>query len=294
MARRRSPSVTMPTSRPAASTTPRQPKRFSVISSRARSIGVSGGASGIASPPCIRSRTRRSRAPSRPPGWNLVEIGRGEAAAGQQGDRQRVAERHLHGGGGGRARAPSGRPRRRPAAVSATSAAGASVEPARAVIATSGRPKRREWATRSASSAVSPELDRASTASPGDDHAQVAVRGLGRMDEQRRRAGRGEGGGDLAGDLAGLAHAGDHHAAGGARQQLHRVGEAAGQAGGQRMQPGRLGVQHRAGDFEVATRCLAERRWRQSSVARFELRRQPAGQPAMARPGQESCQCCEM
>ena len=51
--------------------------------------------------------------------------------------------------------------------VSATSAAAASVDPARAVIATSGRPKRRECATRSASSAVSPEFDSASTASPG-------------------------------------------------------------------------------------------------------------------------------
>ena len=51
--------------------------------------------------------------------------------------------------------------------VSATSAARASVELARAVIATSGRANRRECATRSASSAVSPELDSASTASPG-------------------------------------------------------------------------------------------------------------------------------
>ena len=41
--------------------------------------------------------------------------------------------------------------------------------------------------------------------------------GLGRMDELRRRAGGGEGGGDLAGDMAALAHAGDDDAPGHAR-----------------------------------------------------------------------------
>ena len=40
------------------------------------------------------------------------------------------------------------------------------------------------------------------------DHAEVAVAGLGGMDEEGRRAGGGEGGGDLARHVAGLAHAG--------------------------------------------------------------------------------------
>ncbi len=36
---------------------------------------------------------------------------------------------------------------------------------------------------------------------------------LGRVQEKRRRAGRGHGGGDLLANQAGLAHAGDHEAA---------------------------------------------------------------------------------
>ena len=52
-----------------------RPRRGSRSASRSSAAArgpsaVSGGASGIASPVCIRSRTRRSRAPSRPPGWN--------------------------------------------------------------------------------------------------------------------------------------------------------------------------------------------------------------------------------
>jgi len=43
-------------------------------------------------------------------------------------------------------------------------------------------------------------------------HAEVAVGCFGRVHEQRRGAGRGESGGDLATDMAGLADAGDHHA----------------------------------------------------------------------------------
>jgi hypothetical protein len=42
------------------------------------------------------------------------------------------------------------------------------------------------------------------------DHAEVAVAGLGRMHEERRRAGAGQRRRDLVRDMAGLAHAGDH------------------------------------------------------------------------------------
>ena len=48
----------------------------------------------------------------------------------------------------------------------AQTAVWARVEPAREVMATSGIAKRREWASRSASSGVSPEFESASTASP--------------------------------------------------------------------------------------------------------------------------------
>ena len=45
------------------------------------------------------------------------------------------------------------------------------------------------------------------------DHAEIAVARLGRVHEQRRRAGRGKGRGDLVTDMAGLAHAGNDDAA---------------------------------------------------------------------------------
>jgi hypothetical protein len=45
------------------------------------------------------------------------------------------------------------------------------------------------------------------------EHANIAVHRLGRMQEERGRTGRGEGGGDLLGDDAALAHTGDDDAA---------------------------------------------------------------------------------
>jgi hypothetical protein len=53
-------------------------------------------------------------------------------------------------------------------------------------------------------------------------HAQVAVAGLGRVHEERRRAGAGQRGGDLAAHVAALAHAHDDHAAAAAQHGLHR------------------------------------------------------------------------
>ena len=44
------------------------------------------------------------------------------------------------------------------------------------------------------------------------DHADIAVAGLGRMQEERRRTGAGQRRRDLSADMAGLAHAGHHHA----------------------------------------------------------------------------------
>ena len=59
-----------------------------------------------------------------------------------------------------------------------------------------------------------------------DDAAQVAVDGLGRMQEERGRARGGEGGRDLLSDQAALAHPGDDHAARAGEQRLHRTIEA--------------------------------------------------------------------
>lgn len=43
------------------------------------------------------------------------------------------------------------------------------------------------------------------------NHAQIAVAGLARMNEEGRRAGTGEGGGHFAADMAGFPHAHHHH-----------------------------------------------------------------------------------
>jgi len=45
----------------------------------------------------------------------------------------------------------------------------------------------------------------------GADHAEIAVAGFTRVDEERRRAGAGEGGGHFLADMAGFAHAHHHH-----------------------------------------------------------------------------------
>jgi hypothetical protein len=57
-------------------------------------------------------------------------------------------------------------------------------------------------------SSSSPGIGNGNQGIVGGDHAEVAVRRFGRMHEQRRRAGRGQRGGDLAADVAGFADAG--------------------------------------------------------------------------------------
>ena len=52
------------------------------------------------------------------------------------------------------------------------------------------------------------------------DHAQIAVAGLGGVDELRGRAGAGQRRCDLFGDMAGLADAGDNHAPACRNQQV--------------------------------------------------------------------------
>ena len=93
------------------------------------------------------------------------------------------------------------------------------------------------------------------TSSSGD-HAEVAVRGLGRVDEQRRRAGRGQRGRDLAGDMAGLADAGDDDAPLAGKQELHRsykgIGGAVGDAVFQRQQGIRFNLKRGACEFKGA------------------------------------------
>ena len=62
----------------------------------------------------------------------------------------------------------------------------------------------------------------------GGEHAEVAVNGLGGVEEVGGRAGGAERGGDLAGDDAALADAGDDDASGAVgrvKQQIDRLGE---------------------------------------------------------------------
>ena len=84
---------------------PTQPKLFAVMVISASDIGVSGGASGTASPVCMIAPTRSSRRPSLPPGCSSVEVVGGEALALQHGDGDGVAERQHHRRRGGRRQA---------------------------------------------------------------------------------------------------------------------------------------------------------------------------------------------
>ena len=104
---------------------------------------------------------------------------------------------------------------------STMSACRASVDFNAPVIATIGTPSRLSTGRITVISSLSPPLEMASTRSTVLDHAQVAVAGLGRMDEHGRRAGGGQRRGDLAADVAALAHAHDHDAAANTQYPLH-------------------------------------------------------------------------
>ena len=68
------------------------------------------------------------------------------------------------------------------------------------------------------------------------DHADIAVRGLAGVNEERRRAGAGEGSRDLAADMSALAHAGDDHASLTGKHQFAGLGELPVQTFGERVQ----------------------------------------------------------
>jgi hypothetical protein len=99
-------------------------------------------------------------------------------------------------------------------------------------------------------------------------HAEVAVAGLGRVHEHRRRAGGGQRGGDLAPDVAALAHAHHDHAAAAGEHQVDGAHE---------------GVGHRAGDArlqgEQRLRLDGERLRAESATLRpgFGDRHRPGG-----------------
>ena len=226
MWRRRSPSVMIPTSRP--SRRRRRRSRAASWSSRGprRRGWRSGATRGRSSPLCISCSTRSSWLPSLPPGWNTAKS-RAEkprrsssatASASPSASMQVVevvgarpigqasptsgSSRHEVGRLGQRARRPADHADQRDREPPRVEDQVAQLGGLAGVRQRQHRVLRR-------------------------DHAEVAVAGLGRMDVERRRAGRGQGRGDLARDVAALAHAGDHDAAGDAGQQLDGRGERA-------------------------------------------------------------------
>ena len=90
----------------------------------------------------------------------------------------------------------------------------------------------------------------------GHDHAQIAMAGLGRVHEMRRRAGGGEGRRDLARDMAGFAHAADDHPPAHRRQRRHGLRERPIQRIRQLGQPGAFGPQHGAAGVQIVVRQM--------------------------------------
>ena len=221
-ARRTSPSVSAPTSRPGRHRPPR-PRRtrpLAVIASIASAKVARSPTFGTASPTPIRSPHRHQLRAQLAAGMDGVEVARREAARFQQRHGQGVAEGQLHGGrGGGRELVGAGFLRRRQ--HEGRVAALIRALPAR------GHRDQLHAETLAVVDHV-PQLRR--LAGPGEgqhhvaggDHAEVAVAGLGRMHEEGRGAGGGQRRGHLAGDVAALAHAGDHHPAPRRQDRLHR------------------------------------------------------------------------
>ena len=153
-----------------------------------------------------------------------AEIERGEAPALEQRDRQRVAQHQLHrrrGGGGEPVGAGLRRARHRETNVglAAERAVGLSGHgDQRNGVALGERDDRRQFRR---------------LARPGDGehdiadlhHAEVAVTGLSRVDEEGWLTGRGEGRRDLARDMPGFADAGHDDPAGRGRDRLDRFRE---------------------------------------------------------------------
>ena len=84
---------------------------------------------------------------------------------------------------------------------------------------------------------------------------------LARMHEHGRRAGGGEGRGDLAGDVTGLADAGDDHAAAGVADGRDRGGEViaktVAQRGGERIDAAAFRIERAQRGFDRGLRALA-------------------------------------
>ena len=274
MCRRRSPSVMMPTSRPSRSVMPTQPKPLLDISTMASDMRAPAGDKGRAAPVCMTSRTNLSMAPSRPAGMQEAEVERGEAAAFEQRDGERVAERKLHQRGrGGREIVRAGLARLRQGEHHVRGAAERALRLRR----------HGDEPDAEAPRIVDQVLELRGLARPrqrhdqvvGRDHAEVAVARLARMHEIGGRAGRGEGRRDLAADVARLAHAGDDQPALGGADAIDRGDERAAEPvadrGRERGDPAGFRIERaqRGGDERAAPSRLlsSSRRWGSAMIA---------------------------
>ena len=185
-----------PASLPLPSITPRQPNDFCVMVTSAALIGVFSPTSGSCSPVCITSATNLSAAPSEPPGWNTLKSCAVKPLCSSRAMARQSPMRELHGGRGG------GRQAVRAGFLGARQLQHhVGLLGQRRVGARGDGDQRHLEAARVGQDIA--ELD--ALARPGHghdgvvarDHAEVAVAGLARMHEEGRRAGRGEGGGEL-------------------------------------------------------------------------------------------------
>ncbi len=113
------------------------------------------------------------------------------------------------------------------------------------------------------------------------DHAEVAVHGLGRVQEEGGRAGARERRGDLAADDARLAHAGDDDAAAAVADQRDGAREALVEPIDERPDGGRLGLQHLAGERQISHRTSRSGRTR-DQLARAAPRARSSGRALAA------------
>ena len=111
------------------------------------------------------------------------------------------------------------------------------------------------------------------------DHAQVAVAGLGRVQEERRGAGAGQGGGDLAADMAGFAHPGDHDPARATQADPAGGDERRTRSGRQRTRRHAPRSRARAAPeaSSCSSRCVAERAGSRGGVLAASIRLQVIG-----------------
>ena len=225
MCRRKSPSVMIPASLPSSSTTPRQPRAFSVITTMASAIGTSPAVSGRRSPLCIKSPTNFSLAPSCPPGcrtWKSRAVKPLLSSSAMA--RQSPSASCIDGRGG----------RRKPVRAGFLALGKRQHHfrrlGQRAVRVRGHRDQRHGEPARIGDEVA--ELDRLARPGEGEDHvvagdhAEIAVARLARMHEGGRRAGGRERACHLHADMAALAHAGDDHPAAAGADEANSFGEA--------------------------------------------------------------------